>query len=65
MVWIFSGIAHCQNLLRAKAPDFQRKKIVIAIALSRPLLKTQLERFSLDCRKGLVLVLVLLRPLVG
>ena len=24
-----------------------------------------LERFSLDCRKGLVLVLVLLRPLVG
>ena len=24
-----------------------------------------IERFSLDCRKGLVLVLVLLRPLVG
>ena len=30
-------------------------------------IKTLLERFSLDCRKGLVLVLVLvlLRPLVG
>ena len=29
--------------------------------------KQQIERFSLDCRKGLVLVLVLvlLRPLVG
>ena len=26
---------------------------------------TGIERFSLDCRKGLVLVLVLLRPLVG
>ena len=35
------------------------------ISLSRRENGTCIERFSLDCRKGLVLVLVLLRPLVG
>ena len=32
---------------------------------SNTVLDSLIERFSLDCRKGLVLVLVLLRPLVG
>ena len=37
------------------------------VSVLKLVLLKQLERFSLDCRKGLVLVvvLVLLRPLVG
>ena len=34
-------------------------------AMLERVVNATLERFSLDCRKGLVLVLVLLRPLVG